>query len=87
VGITQPVWGGFACRLTYTTPMRRCATSAVPETRELYNFTAFSKLTAECACPGNSANFSYLDRTSNVFETALTSLDASASVNVTNYLL
>jgi iron complex outermembrane receptor protein len=91
LGITQPVWGGFGVQATYSysDASLRSGQPFPGNSKNSYNFTAFfenSLLSARLSWQQRSNFFLTFDRTSNVFETALTSLDASASVNVTNYL-
>ena len=91
LGITQPVWGGFGLQATYSysDASLRNGQPFPGNSKNQYNFTAFFEnqlLSARVSWSQRSNFFLTFDRTSNVFETALTSLDASASVNVTNYL-
>jgi iron complex outermembrane receptor protein len=91
LGITQPVWGGFGVQATYSysDASLRNGQPFPGNSKNSYNFTAFFEnqlLSARVSWQQRSDFFLTFDRTSNVFETALTSLDAAASVNVTNYL-
>jgi iron complex outermembrane receptor protein len=91
LGITQPVWGGFGVQATYShsDASLRNGQPFPGNSKNQYAFTAFFEnqlLSARVSWSQRSDFFLTVDRTSNVFETALTSLDAAASVNVTNYL-
>jgi iron complex outermembrane receptor protein len=91
LGITQPIWGGFGAQATYSysDASLRNGNPFPGNSKNSYNFTAFFEnqlLSARVSWSQRSNFFLTFDRTSNVYETALTSLDAAASVNVTNYL-
>jgi iron complex outermembrane recepter protein len=91
VGITQPVWGGFGLQAnySYSDATLRNGEPFPGNSKNTYNFTAFFEnqlLSARVSWTQRSDFFLTFDRTSDLFETTLTSVDAAASVNVTNYL-
>ena len=91
VGITQPIWGGFGLQAnySYSDASLRSGEPFPGNSKNTYNFTAFfeNKLfSARVSWTQRSDFFLTFDRTSNVFEAALTSLDMAAAYNVTDYL-
>jgi iron complex outermembrane receptor protein len=91
LGITQPIWGGFGLQAnySYSDATLRSGDPFPGNSKNTYNFTAFFEnqlLSARVSWTQRSNFFLTFDRSSNLFETALTSLDMAASVNVTNYL-
>ena len=91
LGITQPIWGGFGitANYSYADATLRDNQPFPGASKNTYNFTAFyenSLLSARVSWTQRSSFFLTFDRTSNLFEDALTSLDVSAAYNVTNYL-
>jgi iron complex outermembrane receptor protein len=89
--ITQPIWGGFGLQANYTYS-DATLDSGEPfpgNSKNTYNFTGFFEnnlLSARVSWTQRSDFFVTFDRTSNLDEAALTSLDAAVSVNVTNWL-
>lgn len=88
VGITQPIWGGFGLQANYSwsDATLRNGEPFAGNSRNTYNFTAFfenQRLSARVSWTQRSAFFLQFDRTSNLFEDTLTSVDASAAVNLT----
>jgi len=91
LGITQPIWGGFGVQANYTySDATLDSGDPFPgNSKNTYNFTGFfenSLVSARLSWTQRSDFFMTFDRTSNLYETAVTSLDAAASVNVTKYL-
>jgi iron complex outermembrane recepter protein len=91
LGITQPIWGGFGLQANYTySDATLDSGDPFPgNSKNTYNFTGFYEdnlLSARLSWTQRSGFFVTFDRTSNLDETALTSLDAAASVNVTKWL-
>jgi iron complex outermembrane receptor protein len=91
LGITQPIWNGFGLQANYTySDATLDSGDPFPgNSKNTYNFTGFfenSLVSARLSWTQRSDFFVTFDRTSNLFETANTSLDAAASVNVTKYL-
>jgi iron complex outermembrane receptor protein len=91
LGITQPIWGGFGLQANYSwsDATLRNGQPFPGNSRNTYNFTGFFEnqlLSARLSWTQRSAFFVQFDRTSNLFEDTLTSLDAAASLNVTKYL-
>ena len=88
IGITQPIWRGFGVQANYSwsDANLRNGEPFPGNSRNTYNFTAFFEnqlLSARLSWTQRSAFFVTFDRTSNLFEDTDTSLDASASLNVT----
>jgi iron complex outermembrane receptor protein len=91
LGITQPVWGGFGLQANYTYSDATLDSGAPfpGNSKNTYNFTGFYEnnlVSARLSWTQRSDFFVTFDRTSNLFETANTSLDAALSVNVTKWL-
>jgi iron complex outermembrane recepter protein len=91
LGITQPVWGGFGVQgnYSYSDATLRNGEPFPGNSRNTYNFTAFFEnqlFSARMSWTQRSKFFLSFDRNSDLDEGALTSLDASAAYNVTNYL-
>jgi iron complex outermembrane receptor protein len=91
LGITQPIWGGFGLQANYTySDATLDSGDPFPgNSKNTYNFTGFFEnnlVSARLSWTQRSDFFVTFDRTSNLYETANTSLDAAASVNVTKYL-
>jgi iron complex outermembrane receptor protein len=88
LGITQPIWGGFGAQANYTYS-DATLDSGLPfpgNSKNTYNLTGYfenSLLSARLAYSYRSAFFVTFDRTSNLDEAPLKSLDASVAVNVT----
>ena len=91
LAITQPIWGGFGLQANYTYS-DATLDSGEPfpgNSKNTYNFTGFFEndlLSARLSWTQRSDFFVTFDRTSNLDEAALTSLDASVAVNVTKWL-
>jgi iron complex outermembrane recepter protein len=88
LGITQPIWGGFGLQANYTYSDATLDSGAPfpGNSKNTYNFTGFfenSLVSARLSWTQRSDFFVTFDRTSNLNEAALTSLDAALSVNVT----
>ena len=88
LGITQPIWGGFGLQANYTYSDATLDSGAPfpGNSKNTYNFTGFyenSLVSARLSWTQRSGFFVTFDRTSNLDEAALTSLDAALSVNVT----
>jgi iron complex outermembrane recepter protein len=91
VGVTQPVWGGFGLQanFTYSDAELRNGEPFPGNSKRTYNFTGFFEnalLSARLSWTQRSSFFLSFDRNSDLDEAALTSLDAAASLNVTNYM-
>jgi iron complex outermembrane recepter protein len=91
LGITQPIWGGFGLQANYTySDATLDSGDPFPgNSKNTYDFTGFFEnnlVSARLSWTQRSNFFVTFDRTSNLYETANTSLDAAASVNVTKYL-
>ncbi|MBS0420913.1 MAG: TonB-dependent receptor [Proteobacteria bacterium] len=91
LGITQPIWRGFGLQANYTySDATLDSGDPFPgNSKNTYNFTGFYEndlVSARLSWTQRSDFFVTFDRTTNLFETANTSLDASASVNVTKWL-
>jgi iron complex outermembrane recepter protein len=91
LGITQPIWGGFGLQANYTYSDATLDSGAPfpGNSKNTYNFTGFfenSLVSARLSWTQRSNFFVTFDRTSNLYEAALTSLDAAASLNVTKFL-
>ncbi len=91
LGITQPIWGGFGVQANYTySDATLDSGDPFPgNSKNTYNFTGFFEnnlVSARLSWTQRSDFFVTFDRTTNLYETANTSLDAAASVNVTKYL-
>lgn len=91
LGITQPVWGGFGLQANYTYS-DATLDSGKPfpgNSKNTYNFTGFyenSLVSARLSWTQRSDFFVTFDRTTNLNETANTSLDAALSVNISKHL-
>jgi iron complex outermembrane receptor protein len=88
VGVTQPIWRGLGLQANYTYSDATLDSGAPfpGNSKNTYNFTGFYEndlVSARLSWTQRSDFFLTFDRTSNLFETALTSLDAAVSVNVT----
>ncbi|HWM65353.1 MAG TPA: TonB-dependent receptor [Steroidobacteraceae bacterium] len=91
LGITQPIWGGFGLQANYTySDATLDSGDPFPgNSKNTYNFTGFYEnnlVSARLSWTQRSSFFLSFDRTSNLYETANTSLDAAGSVNVTKWL-
>jgi iron complex outermembrane receptor protein len=91
LGITQPVWGGFGLQANYTYSDATLDSGAPfpGNSKNTYNFTGFFEnnlVSARLSWTQRSDFFVTFDRTSNLNEAAVTSLDAALSVNVTKWL-
>jgi iron complex outermembrane recepter protein len=91
LGITQPIWGGFGLQANYTYSDATLDSGAPfpGNSKNTYNFTGFFEnnlVSARLSWTQRSDFFVTFDRTSNLYEAALTSLDAALSVNVTKFL-
>jgi iron complex outermembrane receptor protein len=88
---TQPIWGGFGVQANFTLS-DATLDSGEPfpgNSKRTYNFTGFFEnnlLSARLSWTQRSDFFVTFDRTSDLDEAALTSLDAALSVNVTKWL-
>jgi iron complex outermembrane recepter protein len=88
--MTRPVWGGFGVQANYTYS-DASLDSGKPfpgNSKDTYNLVAYFEnpiISARLAYTFRSHFFVTFDRTSNVFDTALKSLDASFAWNVTPY--
>jgi iron complex outermembrane recepter protein len=88
LGITQPIWNGFGVQANYTySDATLDSGDPFPgNSKNTYNFTGFFEndlVSARVSWTQRSDFFVTFDRTSNLYETAVTSLDAAASVNIT----
>jgi iron complex outermembrane receptor protein len=88
LAITQPVWGGFGLQANYTYSDATLDSGAPfpGNSKNTYNFTGFFEnnlVSARLSWTQRSNFFVTFDRTTNLYEGALTSLDAALSVNVT----
>jgi iron complex outermembrane receptor protein len=91
LGITRPIWGGFGVQtnFTYSDATLRDGLPFPGNSRHTYNFTAFYEdrlLSARVSWTQRSAFFVEFDRTSELDEGALTSLDTAWALNVTDYM-
>jgi iron complex outermembrane recepter protein len=91
LGITQPIWRGFGLQANYTYSDATLDSGAPfpGNSKNTYNFTGFYEnnlVSARLSWTQRSDFFVTFDRTSNLYETANTSLDAALSVNVTKWL-
>lgn len=88
---TQPVWGGFGLQANYTySDATLDSGDPFPgNSKSTYNITGYFEnhlLSARLSYSRRSNFFVTFDRTSNLDEAALSSLDASLAVNVTKWL-
>jgi iron complex outermembrane receptor protein len=91
LGITQPVWGGFGLQtnFSYSDASLRNGEPFPGNSRRTYNFTAFyedRRLSARLSWTQRSNFFVQFDRTSELDEGALTSLDTAWAFNVTDFM-
>ena len=91
LAITQPIWGGFGLQANYTYSDATLDSGAPfpGNSKNTYNFTGFfenSLVSARVSWTQRSNFFVTFDRTSNLDEAAVTSLDAALSVNLTKWL-
>ena len=91
LSVTQPLWAGFGLQAnySYSDATLRDGEPFPGNSRNTYNFTAFFEnalLSARVSWTQRSNFFVQFDRTSELDEAALTSLDTAASLNITNYL-
>jgi iron complex outermembrane receptor protein len=91
LGITQAIWGGFGVQANYTySDATLDSGDPFPgNSKNTYNFTGFFEndlVSARLSWTQRSDFFVTFDRTTNLYETANTSLDAAGSVNVTKNL-
>jgi iron complex outermembrane receptor protein len=89
-GLTQSIWGGFGVQANYTySDAKLDSGNPFPgNSKDTYNLVAYFEnplISARLAYTFRSHFFLSFDRTSNLDEAALKSLDASFAWNVTNY--
>ncbi len=89
-GLTQGIWGGFGVQANYTySDAKLDSGNPFPgNSKDTYNLVAYFEnplISARLAYTFRSHFFLSFDRTSNLDEAALKSLDASFAWNVTNY--
>jgi iron complex outermembrane receptor protein len=89
-GLTQRIWGGFGAQANYTySDASLDSGNPFPgNSKDTYNITAYFEnphISARLAYTYRSHFFVEFDRTTNLDEAALKSLDASLAWNVTNY--
>ena len=91
LGITQPIWGGFGAQANYShsDAELRSGNPFPGNSKNTYNFTVFFEndlFGARLSWTQRSEFFLNFDRTAESFEGALTSLDAAASWNATQWM-
>jgi iron complex outermembrane receptor protein len=91
LSVTRSIWGGFGAQgnFSYSDATLRDGEPFPGNSRHTYNFTAFYEnrlLSARISWTQRSAFFVQFDRTSELDEGALTSLDTAWSLNLTDYM-
>ena len=91
LGVTRSIWGGFGAQanFSYSDATLRDGNPFPGNSRHTYNATLFYEnrlLSARVSWTQRSAFFMQFDRTSQLYEGALTSLDTAWSLNVTDYM-